>query len=286
MVDPDGPAARIAGSPASASTPSIAPGRADLRHRTGRPPRGRARPSAHATVARGLGLAILSGEIPVGSLLPAKDVLMARFGVSNTSLREAVQTLAAKGLVAARTKIGTWVVDQSHWAMFDPHILGWQLEVGVDKAFLARLFEMRQTLEPVAAAAAARRRSDEEADHLLALAGAMGNRGHDKASFTALDVSFHLRLLEATGNPFLRSIGAAISTALAASFARSAPTDDEGRIELAARQHHAIADAIRRREPQAAAEAMIAVIRQGWAYSGGQPPPLATLSVEDFPAAV
>ena len=38
--------------------------------------------------------------------------------------------------------------------MFDADILSWQLETGVDAAFLAKLFEMRQTLEPMAAAVA------------------------------------------------------------------------------------------------------------------------------------
>src|SRR5262245_19661596 len=124
-----------------------------------RPAPHRRKLSQHALVARGIGLAIVSGEIAVRSTLPAKDVLMQRFGVSNTSLREALQTLTAKGLIEARTKIGTWVLDKSRWNMFDADILSWQLESGVDPAFLARLFEMRQSLEPMAAAVAALRRS-------------------------------------------------------------------------------------------------------------------------------
>jgi DNA-binding FadR family transcriptional regulator len=241
------------------------------------------RRSAHGTVARGLGLAIVGGEFLPGTILPGKEALMQRFGVSNTSLREALQTLTAKGLLAARTKIGTWVLDESHWNMFDSDILAWRLEVGVDQAFLARLFEMRQTLEPMAAAAAANRRSDEQARRLVELAGAMVDPGHDKTSFTQADVAFHLCLLEASGNPFMMSIGAAIATALAASFAFSAPTDDPTLAYAAHRQHMAIAEAVARRDPQGAADAMIEVIRQGWSYSGAPGRVLATLPVADFP---
>jgi DNA-binding FadR family transcriptional regulator len=242
-----------------------------------------ARPSAHARVARALGLAIVSGEFPVGSFLPGKEVLMQRFGVSNTVLREAMQALSAKGLVAARTKIGTWVADQSQWNMFDADILSWQLEAGVDKAFLARLFEMRQTLEPMAAAAAALQRTPAQAERLVDLAAAMSDPSHDRASFTAIDVAFHLCLLEASGNPFMRSIGAAIATALAASFEVSAPPDDPVLAGIAHRQHAAIAEAVSRQDSQAAADAMVAAIRQGWTFSGSPGRLIATLDVQDFP---
>jgi DNA-binding FadR family transcriptional regulator len=248
-------------------------------------PAGRRKLSQHATVARGIGLAIVSGEIAVGSILPAKEVLMARFGVSNTSLREALQTLTAKGLLEARTRIGTWVLDTSRWNMFDADILSWQLEAGVDTAFLARLFEMRQTLEPMAAAAAALRRSDAQAEELVALATRMKEDGHDKDAFTELDVAFHLSLLDASQNPFMRSIGAAIATALAASFLRSGPTDDPTLVSLAHRQHAAIAEAVMRRDPQAAADAMMAVIRQGWSFAGDPARRIARIEVKDYLAA-
>jgi DNA-binding FadR family transcriptional regulator len=244
-----------------------------------RPP-GRMR--ANARVAREIGLSIVSGEIPVGAILPGKDALMRRFSVSNTSLREALQTLTAKGLIEARTKVGTRVLDPRHWNMFDADILRWRLECGVDLNFLASLFEMRQTLEPMAAALAAIRRSEEEAQDLEELAAGMAGSHHTKETFTAVDVSFHLRLLEASHNPLMRSIGAAISTALAASFAQSAPTDDPERLSLAHRQHSAIADAIRRSDPPAAADAMMVVIRQGWRQTGIVTTPLAEIAVHDY----
>lgn len=256
----------------------------DLRFETARGPNSsRVRRSAHATVTWGLGLAIVGGEFLPGTVLPGKDALMARFGVSNTSLREALQTLTAKGLLAARTRIGTWVLDQGHWNMFDADILSWRLETGVDQTFLSRLFEMRQTLEPMAAAAAAHRRSDGQARRLVELAGAMVDPAHDRASFTETDVAFHLCLLEASGNPFMLSIGAAIATALAASFKVIAPSDDPDRASTAHRQHMAIAVAVAGRDAQGAADAMNEVIRQGWSYSGLPGRILATLSVAEFP---
>ena len=63
--------------------------------------------SAHNAVLRGIGLAILSGEFPGGSVLPGKDALMRRFGVSKSwDLRrrrpdEVVLPFAANQLTAA-----------------------------------------------------------------------------------------------------------------------------------------------------------------------------------------
>src|SRR5260370_21224321 len=85
-------------------------------------PERRAR-SGHDAVLRGLGPALVSGQLAVGAMLPSKDELSRRFGVSRTSLREALQTLAAKGLIAAKTKVGTWVLDEGRWNMFDSDIL-------------------------------------------------------------------------------------------------------------------------------------------------------------------
>ncbi|SDR53093.1 transcriptional regulator, GntR family [Rhizobiales bacterium GAS113] len=236
--------------------------------------------SAHDTVLRGLGSAIVSGELPVGAMLPSKDELSRQFGVSHTSLREALQTLSAKGLIAAKTKIGTWVQDESHWNMFDADILAWRLAKGADHGFVANLFEIRQAFEPAAAAIAALRRSDSHVAELRRHLEAMGEASSDKQGFTDADVAFHLCVLDASANPFMRSIGALIATALAASFALSAPTDNAERATTAYRQHAAIVDAIEAQCPQAAADAMLQAIRQGWTiYSGLADRPLANLSV-------
>ena len=238
--------------------------------------------SAHQAVLRGIGLAIVSGEFPGGSVLPGKEALMQRFGVSNTPLREALQSLASKGLIAAKTKVGTWVRPEAEWNMFDPDLLAWRLEIGIDHGFLAKLFEMRQTLEPVAAALAAIRRTDEQVAELRRLVDAMAAARADKAEFTRVDVALHVLVLAASANPFMQSIGALIQTALSASFTSSAPTDDARRAADAVRQHAAIVDAIAARESQAAFDAMMFVIRQGWINIGGRHEPLAHAETDQY----
>jgi DNA-binding FadR family transcriptional regulator len=219
---------------------------------------------AFQTVLRGIGLGIVAGEFPVGQTLPGKDVLMRRFGVSNTALREVLKTLEAKGMVAARTKVGYWVRERDAWNLLDEDLLGWQLETGVDKGFIGRLFEMRQSIEPTAAALAALRRNDDHVTGLYRTAERMLNAGLDRQHFTDADLAFHLLVIEASGNPMMRSIGALIGAALAASFRLSAPSDSIAELNRSYHQHMAIAEAIKAGDPQVSADAMMTVIEQGW----------------------
>lgn len=219
--------------------------------------------SAHDLVAHGIGRGILEGEFAVGSTLPGDGELMERFGVSRTALREAMKTLAAKGLIESKTKVGTRVLGSKSWNMFDADILAWRLQLGVDGTFLASLFEIRQALEPVAAAAAARYRSDEDIGHIRTAWEAMRCADGTRDGFTAADLAFHRAILDASANPFLRAIGSVIEAALALSFTVSSPVDDPTRLAESAREHGAVLEAIVARQPQAACDAMSAVILQG-----------------------
>lgn len=233
--------------------------------RLSRTPRSR---SAHDLVADGIGRGILEGEFPVGSTLPGDGELMERFGVSRTALREALKTLAAKGLIESKTKVGTRVLGSKSWNMFDSDILGWRLQLGVDAPFLASLFEIRQALEPVAAAAAARYRSDEDITRITRAWDAMRGGDGSRDGFTMADLAFHRAILDASANPFLRSIGSVIEAALALSFDVSSPVDDPARLAASAREHRAVLDAIVACDPQGACDAMSAVILQGVVSAG------------------
>lgn len=228
--------------------------------------------TAHDLTLNTLGLAIVRGDYGPGSLLPSKEALMAKLGVSQTTLREAMQTLAAKGMIAARARVGTKILDESHWNMFDAELLAWRLEIGIPPAVLGMLMEIRQSLEPLAAALAANRRNAQDIRSLRALTQHMKADLRHSSAFVEADVAFHRQVLEVSGNPFMFSLAALISTALAASFLLSAPDRDP---ELAIRvclQHEDIVDAIEAGDPSRASHAMMTVIAQGWLNVGGAVP--------------
>lgn len=219
--------------------------------------------SNHAEVARSIGIDIIAGRYPQGAKLPGDAELTLAFQVSRPVLREAVKTLVAKGLLSTKARVGTVVRPRSAWNMFDPDVLAWHLDAGIDKDFLSDLAEIRLAIEPRAASLAAERRT--EADLALmrtAIERMRAEAVRQTANFAEADLSLHIAVANAAGNPFMRSIGAVIEAALRASFQLSAPKDsDDYRSTVAA--HERIVDAIAERDAAAAATAMTNVILNG-----------------------
>ena len=224
-------------------------------------PAGRTR-SNHAEVARSLGTAIIAGRYPAGAKLPGDSELLAAFRVSRPVLRESVKTLAAKGLLTTRARVGTVVRERAAWNMFDADVLAWHLEAGIDRRFLRDLAEIRLAVEPAAAARAAARRTSDDLAALDAGLAQMRAEPSDSAGFAEGDLALHVAVTVASGNPFMRSIGSVIEVALRASFQLSAPVEAAERdTTLAA--HAAIVAAIAASDPKAAAEAVRQVIHNG-----------------------
>ena len=128
----------------------------------------------HGSVAHRLATEIVGGVHRPGALLPKEEDASASYGVSRSAYREAVRTLAAKGLVTATPKVGTKVASRSGWRLLDPDVITWHFEAGCTAPFVRSLFEMRKIVEPSAAALTATRR-DQEA--LSRLADALARHG-------------------------------------------------------------------------------------------------------------
>ncbi|UPA25862.1 FadR/GntR family transcriptional regulator [Shinella oryzae] len=219
--------------------------------------------TSHAQVVNELGRAIIAGEYPVGSTLPGDVDLAARFKVSRTVLREAMKTLAAKGLVVPRARIGTRVTPNTQWNLFDGDILTWHFAVGINEEFLTHLSEVRLGFEPHAAALAARNASEADISQMMRLAVAMGDPEHTAGSMAMADLKFHLSVLEASGNPFLRTLGSLIEAGLVGAFTLSSPAEDRSKINDVAANHIRIVEEIHKRDEEGARSAMENVIRLG-----------------------
>ncbi|WP_104666039.1 FadR/GntR family transcriptional regulator [Ensifer adhaerens] len=219
--------------------------------------------TSHRLVVEELGQAVVGGEFAVGDILPGDVELAARFNVSRTVLREAMKTLAAKGLVVARARIGTRVMPQANWNLFDGDVLSWHFRAGVDEAFLRHVSEVRLALEPYAAGLAARRATDADISQMMRLAVAMGDAGHSAQTLARADLEFHLRLLEASLNPFMQTVGSLIEAALMGIFRLSNAATDGAEIDRVAVAHIRIVEEIRLRNEEGARTAMEHVIRVG-----------------------
>lgn len=169
----------------------------------------------HGSIARDLGVQIVTGRYKEGEILGNEVLASDRLQVSRGAYREAVRILAAKGLVESRPKVGTRVSEVENWHLLDPDVISWIFEFEPSEKMVVDLFELRQSVEPRAAALAAQRRTDE---HLQVMSEALD----DMSKYTLAveegrlaDEQFHNALLSASDNLFLISMTKSISAAVA-----------------------------------------------------------------------
>ena len=221
--------------------------------------------SSHDLIARTLGKEILTGTYGPGANLPHESVLMKRFRVSRTVLREVMKTLSAKGLVVLKTRVGTRVLNSSSWNFFDAELLAWRVEMGLDEEFRRSLNEIRLAVEPAAAALAAQRRDRVHLQQLRDCVRRMGEGIGDRDRFAEADLEFHQLIGIASGNPMMRSLAAVIEAALFASFSQNTPVEDAGDLRQTTASHNAVVQAIAARNGARARTAMVRVISIGQA---------------------
>ena len=208
----------------------------------------------HGTIARQLGIAIVSGEYKPGDLLDGEIAASEQLAVSRTAYREAVRILAAKGLVDARPKVGTRINPKSEWNLLDPDVLVWTFESEPAPELLNSLFELRNVVESAAAGLAARRRSAVQLKTMRMALQRMATHTLAMESGRQADLDFHTALLNATGNPFIISLTSGVSAAISATTVfkqRKGPLRRDPMPE-----HWRVFDAIAAKEPAKAQKAM------------------------------
>jgi DNA-binding FadR family transcriptional regulator len=180
---------------------------------SGRAPRKSLR--LHGTIARDLGVQIVSGRHRPGDLLEGEIAASGQLQVSRTAYREAVRILAAKGLVESKPKVGTRVSTMEHWHWLDPDVISWIFHSAPDANLIANLFELRKIVEPRAAALAALRRAPADIEQMRRGVEGMSQHSLAAEAGRSADQDFHAALLRATGNAFLSSLISGIGAAVA-----------------------------------------------------------------------
>ncbi len=196
---------------------------------------------------------ILEGGLKPGQRLPPERELAEHFQVSRPSLREALQQLAARGLVESRRGGGTYVANMMDTAFVNP-LLGLLRN---HPETLGDLVEMRYALEGVAAYFAALRSTAEDKELLKqrhATLSSIHERGDDPVAEAKADAEFHLGIAEAAHNVVLlhvmgglfRLLQSGIFTSHAKLFTRAGASDQ------VRRQHEALFRAVLEGDPEAA----------------------------------
>jgi len=160
-----------------------------------------------------LGRAIVVGDY-ADKPFPNEADIVREHGVSRSVTREAVKMLAAKGLLGARPKQGTFVLPEESWNLLDPDVLRWLLEREASIDLLRHFNELRVGVEPEAAALAACGASEAQQAAISAGLARMvaAERGEDDPLDS--DIAFHVAVLRASNNPFFLQFREMVSTAL------------------------------------------------------------------------
>ncbi|MCZ7589875.1 MAG: FCD domain-containing protein [Gaiella sp.] len=195
--------------------------------------------------------AIRRGDFAPGERLPSERELVQTFGVSRVSVREAIRSLEALGLVRVYQGRGAFVTDRRS-GLGEP-MARW---LDVHRGEVLELLAVRGALDEQAAAAAVENADDQAlaavtAAH-LAFAEAVERRA-PMEELVPLDIDLHVAIAEASGNRLLYDLLSDLHHYLAES--RYLALAPEGRPEQSAAEHTGIVDAIVARDAPAARRA-------------------------------
>lgn len=209
----------------------------------------------HGAAVNLIGRRIIHGDLVPGEILDL-EALEREMDVSRTVVREAVKVLAAKGMLDARPKRGTFVRPRADWSLLDPDLLRWRYEESDDPEFLGNLAEVRSIVEPAGVRLAALRRT---AADLATLREALAEFT-DPEETVASDLRFHRALLFATHNELLQQMEQVIEAGLRArdQLVHGQHVMDPETVQA----HKAVLDAVETGDPDTAEAAMRALLSQ------------------------
>jgi DNA-binding FadR family transcriptional regulator len=198
---------------------------------------------------------IKGGRLAPGARLPTEQELTRAARVSRTVVREAVAALRAEGLVVTRQGVGAFVSAEPQRAPFriDPERMQSLDEV-------LHVMELRLGVEIESAGLAAERASRAQVRAIAAALDAIDRAAAGGKTAVDEDLALHRAIAEATGNAefprFLQFIGRHLIPRRTVS---GLPEQMGGRrayLALIQEEHRRICQAIERRDPRGAREAM------------------------------
>lgn len=214
--------------------------------------------NVHGNTVDRLGEAILAGDYPVGSSLPAEPLLSEALGVSRTVVREAVKSLIAKGLIVTGPKVGTRVLPEDQWNWFDPDVISWQVKKGLPVDLVRDLQDLRRVVEPAAVRLAAQRADDQDIIEIEEAYAGMKHAVEQGGDYITYDLRFHQGLLRASRNRLLAQMSKVLSALLRTGFDISTRKHNGPAMSLA--MHREVLDAVAAHQPQRAEKAILQVI--------------------------
>lgn len=223
---------------------------------------------AYQQVADQLRELILGGSLATGDRLPPEADLSSNFGVSRSTVREALRVLASQGLIRTLrgTTGGTFVAEvrADEVSQFLETSIG--LMSGSEAITVTEMLEAREVLEVPAARLAAERR---QPHHVEALRAALEREKRSRGRGVKFEEhrNFHTVITEAAGNGLLVMMNEPVFRVLQSRFlSPTVPAEFWTQIDC---DHEEILAAIQRGDAEASGQAMLAHLRRArTAYDG------------------
>lgn len=153
---------------------------------------------------------ITSGELKPGDEMPSERVLMERFGVGRPAIREAMQSLANKGLVNISHGERAKVLQLTAQSIFRQVDLTAKIMLSQSADSLEHLKSSRIFFERGMAREAAARATQSDIDDLKdIIENQRQSLGHAE-DFIAADMKFHTRIAQISGNPIFAAVSEAM----------------------------------------------------------------------------
>jgi GntR family galactonate operon transcriptional repressor len=222
--------------------------------------------SLFSHVLEELGGRIVRGDFGAEAALPNEAELGRELGASRSVIREAVKSLAAKGLIESRTRTGIRVLPAVRWNLLDPEVLGWRYSSMKPAAFFREIFEVRAMIEPQAARLAAERATKAEIEEMAAAFAAMEAAEVPGQVAINADLRFHRAVLAGAHNELLLQMSTVIGVGLKVSYRMSSET-----FLIFLPRHRQVLEAIAARRPEAARDAMAELLSETQRYLGMHP---------------
>lgn len=208
---------------------------------------------AYARVVEQIKEKLSSGELSPGDQLLPERQIAEKLGVSRSSAREALATLAGMGLIEVTARDGAYVRRRSLDDVVEPlaEILFQERES------VFHLFEVRSIIETQAARLAAQRHDEADVRRLRELSRRVSLDVSMSRPADESDTRFHAGIVETAKNPLLTKVMGSLVTALMEVYspARRQILADPDEARAFVSEHEGIVDAIAAGDPGRAAEA-------------------------------
>ncbi|MDP2527511.1 FadR/GntR family transcriptional regulator [Maribacter dokdonensis] len=186
-----------------------------------------------------------------GDKLPSERTLSEKFGVSRSSVREAIQKLEFYGILVSKPQSGTFVAEIGQVAMN-----GMVNDIlRLDEPDFKSLVETRILLELKTVRLAARRRTDDDLELMKNALDAYREKVENGEDAVQEDLLFHLAIAKASGNSTMNTFMLIITPEILTNFEKY-HVCDKNMAFRGIQEHQDIFNAIKEQNPQLAKEKM------------------------------